>query len=103
MSVQSINVKTLRTRMESGDGTVILDVRSTEEFAEAHVEGAVHVPGPDIARAALDFHPDARFVVVCTKGGGRSQSAATMLTALGRDAVVLEGGTLAWLNEKMPS
>ena len=103
MTVTSITVRELRARMEHGDGTVIIDVRSEEEFAQGHVDGAVHVPGADLVRAASDFRAGARFVTVCTKGGGRSQAVATALSEMGHDAVFLEGGTLAWLDDTMPS
>jgi rhodanese-related sulfurtransferase len=81
-----------------GDGIIVVDVRTPEEFAEAHVEGAVHVPGEQIASAIATFRPrTARIVTVCTKGGGRSQAAANALCDLGVDAAFLEGGTIAWL------
>ena len=103
MTVASITVKELRARMERGDCMVVIDVRSAEEFAEGHVDGAVHVPVADVARAALAFDAGARLVTVCSKGGGRSQAAAIALAELGRNVAYLEGGTLAWLDETMPA
>lgn len=103
MTAKSITVAELDARIRRGDGTVIIDVRSAEEFAEGHVAGAVHVPAVDLLRASIDFDPRVRFVTVCTKGGGRSQAAAGALAEIGRDAVYLEGGTLAWLDDKRPS
>ena len=103
MTAKSITLAELDARIRRGDGTVVLDVRSAEEFAEGHVTGAVHVPAVDLLRAAIDFDPSVRFVTVCTKGGGRSQAAAGALVKIGRDAVYLEGGTLSWLHDKQPS
>ena len=98
MSAQPITVAELAACRARGEGIVVIDVRTPEEFEAGHVDGAIHVPGELIATAVATFRPrTARIVTVCTKGGGRSQAAANALCDLGVDAMFLEGGTLAWL------
>jgi rhodanese-related sulfurtransferase len=94
MTAKSITVRELDELRARGDELVVVDVRSAGEYAAGHVEGAVHASEaslPEMARAAR-----CRVVTVCTKGGERSQSAASSLAALGIEVSFLEGGTLAW-------
>jgi rhodanese-related sulfurtransferase len=94
MTAKSITVRELDELRARNDDLVVIDVRSAEEYAAGHVEGAVHAPKASLPELALSAHR--RVVTVCTKGGGRSQDAASALTALGVDVAFLEGGTLAW-------
>jgi rhodanese-related sulfurtransferase len=96
MTVKSISMQDFLRQRNLGS-MVVVDVRSAEEYAAGHVEGAVHVPGEHILRAVETFRAGGLHIVaVCTKGGGRSQAAATTLVEVGLDATFLEGGTLAW-------
>ena len=76
----------------------IIDVRSPEEFAAGHVDGAVNIPLDALAARAPELPRDALVVTVCAKGGGRSEQAADQLRARGLTSVrSLCGGTEAWL------
>jgi len=76
---------------------LVLDVRSPEEFAAGHVDGALNVPLDTLAAQALELPRDALIVTVCGKGGGRSDRAADELRARGfPSARPLCGGTKAW-------
>jgi MFS family permease len=78
-------------------GAIVLDVRSSEEFAAGHVDGAINLPLDTLAAGAAAIPRDAPVVTVCGKGGGRSARAAAELRALGfRWARSLCGGTQAW-------
>src|ERR671922_1349432 len=55
-------------RMSREPGTVILDARSREKFAELHVKGAVNLPFPDIAVESLKAaipDKDTRILIYC--------------------------------------
>lgn len=55
-------------RLSSEPGTVVLDARSREKFAELHVKGAINLPFPDIAIQTLKAAiPDktARILIYC--------------------------------------
>jgi MFS family permease len=43
-----ISVAELRARLAGGEDVQVIDVRSAEEYAEGHVEGAVNIPGGDL-------------------------------------------------------
>jgi MFS family permease len=77
---------------------LIVDVRSPEEFAAGHVDGAVNIPLDALDARASELPRDALVVTVCGKGGGRSVQAADQLRARGfTSARSLCGGTQAWL------
>lgn len=77
---------------------VIVDVRSPEEFAQGHVDGAINIPLDTLGQRAAQLPRDACIVTVCAKGGGRSERAAEQLLARGFSSVrSLCGGTQAWM------
>lgn len=77
---------------------LVIDVRSPEEFAAAHVAGAVNIPLDELPSRASALPKGRVIVTVCGKGGGRSERAAEQLRASGfSPARSLCGGTQAWL------
>lgn len=80
---------------------VVIDVRSPDEYAAAHVDGALNIPLDALSERAAAFTPSALVVTVCGKGGGRSERAAAILRELGfHSARSLCGGTQGWLRER---
>jgi len=76
---------------------LVLDVRSPEEFAAGHVDGALNIPLDTLSARVPELPRDALIVTVCGKGGGRSDRAADELRARGfASARPLCGGTKAW-------
>lgn len=82
-----------------------LDVRTPEEFAQEHAEGALNVPAffmgpggmqpnPDFVRAVVALSPDTvqRIVLSC-RSGGRSNAAAQWLEQQGyQNLINMPGG-----------
>ena len=62
------------------DSTVIIDVRSPEEFAQGHLEGAelIDFNAGDLEVALTELDPDAEYVVYCRSGNRSSQAVAMM-------------------------
>jgi rhodanese-related sulfurtransferase len=75
-------------------GTIV-DVRQAEEFAHAHVPGAVNVELGSLARASL---PRVPITVMCGHGE-RAMSGASLLTTRGYEVSVLDGGPGTWSAE----
>jgi MFS family permease len=85
------------TAIMSRGRVLILDVRTAQEFALGHVEGAVNIPLDTIGSHASSLPRDRLLVTVCGKGGGRSDRAAQELRARGFGSVrPLCGGTDGW-------
>lgn len=77
---------------------VVLDVRTTEEFAEGHLDGAIMVDfyAPDFADQLADLDPDVPYLLYC-RSGNRSGQAAALMADLGfADVADIDGGIVAW-------
>jgi rhodanese-related sulfurtransferase len=78
----------------------LIDVRDAEDYAAAHVTGAVHIPLAELEDRAGELPAGKSPVTICGKGGGRSAEGADILNRLGHtDALWLEGGTIGWLTQ----
>jgi phage shock protein E len=66
------------------DNTVLVDVRTPEEFAGGHLEGALNidVQSPDFAARVGELDPDANYLVYC-RSGNRSGQAIDQMRSLG--------------------
>ncbi|MDO5683348.1 MAG: rhodanese-like domain-containing protein [Propionibacteriaceae bacterium] len=82
-------------------GAVVVDVRETDEYVEAHVPGAIHIP-LGLLPHRLDEVPDGEPVYVICHSGVRSQYGAQVLAAAGRTALSVAGGTSAWIHARHP-
>ncbi|WP_446220159.1 rhodanese-like domain-containing protein [Micromonospora sp. IBHARD004] len=67
---------------------VVLDVRMTYEWRAGHVDGAVHVPLPDLPRRLADVPPGV--VWVHCGSGYRATAAASLLANARREVVVID-------------
>ncbi|MEU8312724.1 MULTISPECIES: MBL fold metallo-hydrolase [unclassified Micromonospora] len=67
---------------------VVLDVRMTNEWKAGHIDGAVHVPLPDVPKRLADI-PAATIWVHCGSGY-RATAAASLLANAGRDVVLID-------------
>ena len=93
----TIDVDAARAQLHNGK-PFLMDVRPRDEYAEAHIPGAVSMPLAEIAddRAALPADRDAPILSVCQRGNA-SLSGVLFLKSLGyRDVRSITGGTLAW-------
>ena len=78
------------------EGATLIDVREPQEYAEAHVPGAVLIPMGQLS-ARLDEVPSDGPVYVICRSGNRSGAMGPLLDAHGYDSVNVLGGTAAWV------
>ena len=79
------------------EGTVILDVRTPEEFAAGHIPGAINldVQSPTFADDVASLDNAVPYAVYC-RSDNRSQVALDIMTERGFEAFHLAGGIGAW-------
>ena len=85
-------------------GALVLDIRKPDEFAQAHVNGAKHLPSDQILTAGDNFKrfKDKPVVVYCDSGS-LAAAAVRQLNAQGfTKAFTLRGGLAAWRAENLP-
>ena len=104
-SAQLITSDQVIERIESKDADmVVLDVRTTEEFAAGHVPGARNIPHDQLPNrlAELAGAKDKEIVVYC-RSGRRSEIALDTLASHGFKRVRhMDGDMLKWQEEKRP-
>ncbi len=91
-------------KLINDDGTVVLDVRSENEFLQGHIVDSINIPATYLAKRIeeLNQHKEKALVVVC-KSGARSKMACSILRKAGFENVTsLAGGLLAWQHDKFP-
>lgn len=76
-------------------GHTLVDVRSDKEWEEGHVEGAVHLPLPELGSRLGELPAGTPIVAVCHTGI-RSALAARKLAKHGYPVMNLRGGMIAW-------
>jgi phage shock protein E len=85
-------------------GVVIIDVRTPEEFAQGHIEGAINIPveHPDYMNQVAQLDPTATYAVYC-RSGNRSQAAVAGMASTGSTGIYeLESGTVGWTDAGRP-
>ena len=85
-------------------GVTIVDVRTPEEFAEGHIEGAINIPVeyPDFIDQVSQLDPSGTYAVYC-RSGNRSQPAVAGMASVGINGIYeLESGTVGWASEGQP-
>lgn len=88
----------------AGSGVTTIDVRTPEEFAAGHIEGAVNynVEGADFATQVGSLDPAGTYAVYC-RSGNRSQIAVAAMSQAGIPGIYeLETGIVGWQDAGFP-
>jgi phage shock protein E len=106
-----IEVTELKTRMNEDSNLVIIDVRTEDEYQQAHVPQTRLVPIDDLFDKPqatikliqeLTAHQDTIYIICLSDG--RSLRACQMLAAYNvQNTSFIRGGTKAWINEGYPT
>ena len=84
------------------DSHMLLDVREQDEWNEAHIEGAVHIPMSELTARVGELSTDKPIYIMC-HSGARSLYAVQYLTQAGHsDPKSLAGGIVAWAQSGKP-
>lgn len=84
---------------------VVLDVRTPEEFAERHLDGAIMIDfyEEDFATQLAQLDPTAAYLLYC-RSGNRSGQTAKLMEQLGfTDVADVDGGINAWTAAGLPT
>lgn len=83
--------------MEETDGYILLDVRTQEEFEQAHIKGAILLPDTEIKDKAEEQLKDKNaLILVYCRSGRRSAQASQQLADMGYTKVNDFGGIIDW-------
>ncbi len=117
--VEEITVRELKTRIDSGEDLLVLDVRDPHEWEISALDGTLRIPKPQIEAAKNDVLagrkrldetvlaqiPTDREIIVHCRSGKRSADSIKFLREAGyaNKLVNVVGGILAWADEIDPS
>ncbi len=102
MGQKNVNVDEAKKMMEKNKQLQIVDVRTPQEFASGHIEGAINIDWRDAS------FPDKivklkkkKAVLIYCRSGRRSLSAMNKMMELGfKETYNMEGGILEWGKKK---
>ncbi|MBF9014242.1 MULTISPECIES: rhodanese-like domain-containing protein [unclassified Oceanispirochaeta] len=91
------------------DGAVIVSIRSAEDYAKGHIEGAINIPFGENMQTSFDQLPmDKKVLVYCYSGQTAGQTVG-VLRMMGYDAASIKSGMgtagtggSGWGNEGLP-
>lgn len=95
MNVRQIPAHDVAAQLTRGEPLTIIDVRTPEEYAEAHVPGSQLIPLNELP-ASLSALPRDRTLYFICRSGSRSDYACQWLAQQGFDVVNVAGGMLSW-------
>ncbi len=101
----TITAQDLKELVDTGKPIYLVDVREPAEWEIVRIPGATLVPKDEILRGdALASLPQDRQIVMYCKTGVRSAETLAAVKAAGfSDAVHVQGGVTAWVNQIDPS
>ncbi|PDV99598.1 rhodanese-like domain-containing protein [Candidatus Chloroploca asiatica] len=99
----TIDVKTLKQRLDQGENLLLVDVRSGEEYTyDGRIAGSRLLPLPMLANRIEELPQDQPIICVC-RSGNRSGVACEQLSRKGFTNVTnLSGGMMAWARAGFP-
>jgi rhodanese-related sulfurtransferase len=88
----------------SEPGVIIVDVRTPEEFASGHIEGALNIDfnSGNFENEITRLNPSETYAVYCRSGSRSGQAASIMHKAGFHDVSNLNGGVIDWTNDGLP-
>jgi sulfur-carrier protein adenylyltransferase/sulfurtransferase len=101
----TITALELKDMIDAGKDFALIDVREPAEYEIVQIPGSVLIPKGDILSGeALSKLPQDRPIVLHCKTGVRSAEALAAVKQAGfKDAVHVQGGVIAWVNQVDPS
>ena len=98
--MRTITPRELESALSSRPGLALIDVRTAVEFAEIHVPKAHNVPldalNPEGLLTSGRISLTEPVYLLCRSGGRAAKAAEKFEQAGFQEAVVVDGGTLAW-------
>jgi rhodanese-related sulfurtransferase len=96
----SLNVSEFSQKITE-PGVIIVDVRTPEEFASGHIEGALNIDfnSGNFENEITRLNPSETYAIYCRSGSRSGQAASIMHKAGFHDVSNLNGGLIDWTND----
>lgn len=67
VEVPRLSREEVKERLDSGANVVIVDVRSKEDFDEAHIKGAISIPLSEVEGRYAELSRDKEIIIYCSR------------------------------------
>lgn len=68
IAIPEISLEAFEQKLAQGEELTILDVREENEFTEAHIPGAIHIPLGEVENRLNELDPTSEIYVICHSG-----------------------------------
>lgn len=100
--MKTISPVELQKILATQPDATLLDVRTPVEFAEVHVPEARSIPLDELNPGSLQLQKNEPVYLLC-RSGQRAAKAAEKFSREGfSQLIIVEGGTLAWIDANLP-
>jgi rhodanese-related sulfurtransferase len=100
---ERISAGSAAEQLAAPDPPLLIDVRTSREWSEGHIDSAVSIPLPQLTERLPELPVDRQLIVYCASGY-RSGIAASLLQRAALPHVVnLVGGLGAWISAQLPT
>lgn len=83
------------------NNSILLDVRTEEEYNSGHIEKSINIPLQRIEDSLKIINDKSTPIYVYCRSGARSTSATALLTSLGYSNVINIGGIISYKGKKV--
>ena len=98
----SISPQELEARIAKGQGPLVVDVRTPQEYAAGHIPGAINVPIDQVGQRAAELRGRGAVALYCLKGPRARAGEDALAKAGARDLLHVDGGYAAWEAAGLP-
>ena len=103
----NVDVDIARDLVTQDETVIVLDVRTPEEYAMGHIEGAlnINIAEVDFPERVSKLDRDKTYIVHCSANvkNGRSAKSLEIMSSFGFDKLLnMEGGIVAWEQSGYP-
>lgn len=93
------------TQLLNQGKSVVLDIRSPDEFAAGHIRDARHIPLKELKSriSELDKFKSKSVIVVCSSGSQSARAASVLKGGGFNEVYSLDGGLAAWRAQGLPT
>jgi len=95
-------VNELRDLLNAKENINLIDVRSTDEFKQFHIDEAKHIPLHLLPMQADKIDDDKPVYIICLSGARSAQAAQWLAPQRTQPMINVAGGMAAWLQQGYP-
>jgi rhodanese-related sulfurtransferase len=100
-SINQLEPTQVHTLVTQAPRPYLLDVRTSDEYKQAHVSGAELIPLDELPTKTARIPKEREIICICASGS-RSSMAASHLSSQGYKVSNMRGGMVRWIHAGLP-